>query len=385
MKIATGKYMGYGLVHSSSRVSKWESTKDEKYHHYRAEWVRRPLEMDAGNGPLSLNVEVTTRCNLACTFCTNTSLSLEQIGDLDFELYTTVVEELSRNCNLQAVNLNGLGEPLLRKDFLDFIKLAKDFGLSDIMFHTNGTTLTKEVVNDLVNSGVDKVIVSVDSPNKANYEKMRLLKSSFDRHKLNNLSLVKGFSHERLIQNTEYLIRTATQNDSISPLVRTTCVLTKQTIDEMPEFLEMWKNFGADQITFQDLMWRDKILDEGNWKNAEENILQDEFDVIKQRAIDSGVGFVCPQLYQATWINFNGDIVPCSNPDARKHMVMGNLGNQTMQDIWLGMPYRSLRDLHQSGRWHEHPICGKCEEPLVRLYKYFSQDHTVKNIEVIED
>lgn len=385
MNIATGKYMGYGIVHFGERFAKWEESKGSSYHKYRAEWARRPLETDPGASPLSLNIEVTTRCNLACTFCTNPSLTLNQIGDLDYELYVSLLNELVEIGELQGVNLNGLGEPLLRKDLLDFVKAAKDYGLSDIMFHTNGTTLTEDLSVNLVNSGVDKIIVSVDSPNQLNYEKMRLLKVSYEKYRDTDRSLIKGFSHDRLINNTKFLIKTARESGAVAPIVRTTCVLTELTEQEMPEFVEMWKVAGADQITFQDLMWRDKLLENGRWENEEKNILEKHFEAIKERAINEKVKFICPQLYQATWVNFNGDIVPCSNPDARVHMVMGNLSEKPMKEIWMGMPYRSLRKLHEDGKWHEHPICGKCEEPLVRLYKHFTNEHTVNSVEVFED
>lgn len=381
------KFLGYGVLFESLKYKKWYDSKGEAFHSYRAEWARRAIERDAGYGPLNINVEVTTRCNLACTFCTNTSLRDDQIGDLDIEIFKSVVSDLaSKNRAAPSVNLNGLGEPLLRKDLLEFISIAKDYGAIDIMFHTNGTTLTEDIANSLVNSGVDRIIVSVDSPDQHTYEAMRLLKISVDTNRNNPKNKVKGFSHKKLIANTKRILSLASTK-SDGPIVRTTCVLTDETSRQLDDYLTLWKSAGADQITFQDLSWRSKIDSKGEelWENGETSILQDNYDEIKKNAIESGIVFSCPYLYQATWINFNGDIVPCSNPNAREHMIMGNVTKETMSGIWNGPKYTDLRELHNKGEWHKHPICTNCEKPLVEIYKHISQKSTVEDVDVIDD
>ena len=62
-------------------------------------------------------------------------------------------------------------------------------------------------------------------------------------------------------------------------------------------------------------------------------------------------------------------MIPCGNPNARTHMVMGSWENQTIHEVWTSEEYRELRKLHQAGLWHEHPICRDCEVVLVELYK----------------
>ena len=41
----------------------------KKYYEYREEWYRRAKEYDAGSYPLSVNCELVSTCNLACTMC----------------------------------------------------------------------------------------------------------------------------------------------------------------------------------------------------------------------------------------------------------------------------------------------------------------------------
>ena len=126
-KFEEGLY-AYGVLYQSDRFLAWEKSKGETYAKYRVDWNLRVTERNCGEIPLNLNVEVTTRCNLACTFCSHPSLTKEQTGDLPLELYKKVLSEAKQHGGIKAVNLNGLGEPTLRKDLPEFIRIAQDYG-----------------------------------------------------------------------------------------------------------------------------------------------------------------------------------------------------------------------------------------------------------------
>ena len=143
--------------------------------------------------------------------------------------------------------------------------------------------------------------------------------------------------------------------------------------DERFLVVDRWKPV-SDQITLQDLTWRSKQLEDGTWTNRERSAIHASFDQIREAAIAHKVGFACPYLFQTAYAYWNGDVIPCSNPNARKEMVMGHVDHQSMHAIWHGKEYRELRDLHATGRWHEHPVCRNCEIPLIELYKTLTRD-----------
>jgi MoaA/NifB/PqqE/SkfB family radical SAM enzyme len=366
-KIVSNPFYTYGVLYVSERFRRWESEQGARYHQYRDAWMQRVSDFDPGQFPLNLNVEVTTRCNLACTFCTQTSLRSEQIGDFSDLLYQRLLEE-GENNNLATVNLNGLGEPLLRKDMPSYIRLAKDHGVLDVMFHTNGTVMTDSVADSLISSGLDRIIFSVDSPRKATYESMRITKVSFDKARNEPGYHAKGFPWEKIVRNVRKFVARRDLSGQLAPMVRATMVMTDTTVDEVPDLLKLWQE-DVDQITVQDLTWRTKLLDDEDWKNQESSALPTNFDTIRDRAIEAKVGFTCPYLYQSTYAFFGGLVIPCSNPNAREHMIMGDLDEESLTEIWNGKKYRELRKLHESGRWHEHPLCRNCEVALIELYK----------------
>ena len=289
------------------------------------------------------------------------------IGDISFEDYARVVEEGERYY-LPTININGLGEPLLRKDITKFIRYAKEHDVLDVMFHTNGTIMTEELANSLIDAGLDRIVFSVDSPDKKTYESMRITNSSYTESLKNQNVTPRGVPWERTVNNVLTFIKVRNKRGQSKPIVRATMVATNKTVHQVPDLLKLWQPH-VDQITVQDLTWRTKLLESEFWENREKSALRGNFNVIREEAVKRGIKFVCPTPYQSTYQFYGGDLIPCGNPNARTHMVMGKWSEQTIHEIWTGKKYRELRELHNAGKWYEHPICRDCDVALLELYK----------------
>ena len=364
----TNPFYTFGVLYKSDNFIKWENGQTEKFKAYRKAWVDRVYESDPGRFPLNLNVEATTRCNLECTFCTHSSLEENQVGDIDLESAKRIIDEAKNFGGLPTINVNGLGEPLLRKDIPEFISYAKEHGVQDVMFHTNGTIMTEELATRLIESGLDRIIFSVDSPDKATYEKMRPLKTSFDKYKDVEGAVLKGTPWEKTVRNVHRFIDVRNKMGMKKPIVRVTMVVTNNTVYQVQDFINLWKPV-VDHITVQDLTWRTKLLNNGTWSNKESSALPTNFEEIREESIKRNIKFVCPYLYQSVYQFYGGDVIPCSNPNARTHMIMGRWDKTPMAEIWHGKEYQDIRSLHENGKWFEHPICGTCEVALIELYK----------------
>ena len=93
---------------------------------------------------------------MACTFCYNPYLPESQIGDLSFERFKSYIDSAIES-GLKSINLNGLGEPLLRSDLPEMIAYAKSKGVLR-PYHTNVSIMTPTLAKRLVDSGLDKII-----------------------------------------------------------------------------------------------------------------------------------------------------------------------------------------------------------------------------------
>ena len=123
--------------------------------------------------PSRLFVEVTTRCNLNCFMCVKQQEgSAVCEGDLEPATFARLEPALP---HLEALVLNGIGEPLLNPHLEDYIRLARSFmpAGSWIGFQTNGLLLTNLRALSLVAAGLDRICISVDASSADTFRKVR--------------------------------------------------------------------------------------------------------------------------------------------------------------------------------------------------------------------
>ena len=122
--------------------------------------------------PISLSVEPTTSCNLRCPECPSGLRSFTRdTGMLQKDLFQSILDQLSSD--LIYLNLYFQGEPLLHPSFFDLVKMA---GKKGIFTNTssNAHFFTPEKAELLVDSGLDRLIVSIDGTTQEVYESYRV-------------------------------------------------------------------------------------------------------------------------------------------------------------------------------------------------------------------
>src|SRR6266436_6678334 len=109
--------------------------------------------------PVCLYLETTNRCNLLCETCPRTFEDLEPPADMSWELFTRIVDQFPR---IARVVLHGVGEPMMVKALPRMVRYLKDRG-TYVLFNTNGTLLTRRKGQELIDSGLDELRVSLDA------------------------------------------------------------------------------------------------------------------------------------------------------------------------------------------------------------------------------
>src|SRR5277367_3472456 len=113
----------------------------------------------AGREPVCLYIETTNRCNLLCTTCPRTFEALEPPADMSWSLFTHIVDQFPQ---ISRVVLHGVGEPMMVCSLPRMIRYLKDRG-TYVLFNTNGTLLTPRKGQELIDSGLDELRVSLDA------------------------------------------------------------------------------------------------------------------------------------------------------------------------------------------------------------------------------
>ena len=115
--------------------------------------------------PVCLYLETTNRCNLLCETCPRTFETLEPPADMSWALFTRIVDQVP---NVGRVVLHGVGEPMLVKELPRMIRYLKDRSIY-VLFNTNGTLLQPKRFQELIDTGLDELRVSLDAADRESY------------------------------------------------------------------------------------------------------------------------------------------------------------------------------------------------------------------------
>lgn len=323
----------YREIKKSKKLIEWEKEYPPKYWEYRRKWNENPKKQIVGDFPIHLDAESTRKCNLRCPMCPRT-IKLErgeplEEDDMDFRLYKKIIDEGSEN-GLRSVKLSYLGEPLLCKDLPKMVKYAKEKGIIDVMLNTNGVPLTEGMSEKLIEAGLDKLFISFDSPIKERYESIRV-----------------GAKFEQVIENMKTLVRMRDEQGLRTPVTRVSMVKMKENAHEIPEYVKLWEPIV-------------EIVAMVDYVNPQGKDLKDRSAI----QLKSHPTFVCSQLYQRIFVHYNGKIgLCCTDYDAE--MGLGNAWTDSIKEVWTGKKMQEIRELHNSGKWREVPLCAKCHLPYV--------------------
>ncbi len=125
------------------------------------------------DAPSKLFVETTTRCNLGCVMCVKQAEgSAVAEGNLSPKLFAALESAFP---HLEALVLNGAGEPLLHPGLEDFIRRAKKAMPAGgwVGFQSNGLLLTNLRAISLVDAGLDRICLSIDGVSPETFMKVR--------------------------------------------------------------------------------------------------------------------------------------------------------------------------------------------------------------------
>ena len=123
--------------------------------------------------PSKLFVEVTTRCNLSCAMCVKqTDGGCSPEGDLSMPLFGALAPAFP---GLEALILNGVGEPLLHPRLEEMIRAARERMPRSawVGFQSNGLLLSPERAVSIARAGLDRICFSIDAVSPETFRKVR--------------------------------------------------------------------------------------------------------------------------------------------------------------------------------------------------------------------
>src|SRR5689334_9903887 len=184
--------------------------------------------------PVCLYLETTNRCNLLCTTCPRTFETLEPPGDMSWELFTSIVDQFP---NLARVVLHGVGEPMMVRALPRMIRYLKDRG-TYVLFNTNGTLLTPRKGQELIDSGLDELRISLDAAEPKAF------------------ALVRGRDmFGRIVRNVRAFTTMQRELGVTTPRPSLWLTGLKETIEQLSDFVKLAHEIGIGEVYLQRLVY----------------------------------------------------------------------------------------------------------------------------------
>ena len=337
---------------------------------YRSSRAARSAECP--NLPLTLLVEVSSKCNLKCRMCNihhdtrSGRIIPDKLLDLTFDLAKTA----------SVVNPFGLGEPLLHPDIARIVGKYKSQGAS-VALVTNGMLLDEEISRAFIVNGLDHLAISIDAADQALLANIRrgadLRRISDNIRKLNRLKKSLGSSNPVLSLNVVAQVSNFTRLNSIIQLAE---ALEIFSVDFSP--ITVHKHIaGIQDETLGPAVarWRETLeicKSEAGMKGININMqrLQYVFSGSPWTEIYSETA-PCPEPFRFMVIRANGDIFPCCNWDVNNPVEKVNISEEIsvtdFKEIWQSPPWQALRENIISGNYPEE--CKACMANFTRPFE----------------
>ena len=289
--------------------------------------------------PIAISIEPTTSCNLRCPECPSGLRSFSRpIGMLAPELNKSIIDQLGKE--LTYITYYFQGEPYLNKDFLSMVDYASKQNIYTAT-SSNGHYLDDDNCKETIESGLKRLIISVDGTRQSSYEKYRI-----------------GGNFNKVIEGTKNIVHWKKKLKSKTPFIIWQFIVFGHNEHEVDDIQKLAKEIGVDHLSI-------KTAQIYNFESGSDLLPKNPkySRYIKKGLsykIKNGLLSHCWRMWHACVITWDGKIVPCCF-DKDGTYQLGGLNNHLFKSIWKGVEYSLFRRLILKSR-RNIDICQNCSE-----------------------
>jgi radical SAM protein with 4Fe4S-binding SPASM domain len=292
--------------------------------------------------PQQVVIEATAACNQQCIFCGRTYMERPKTH-MKREVYDRIVEEIAAVSPYTEVWPTFMGEALLLgQTICDMVRHAKRAGCRRVTLNTNGTLLSRKMSEGLIDSGLDRFIVSCDAHTAETHAKVRPARNP------------RTGGLNEIYENVLEFLKVCEERGS-GPIVEMQFSTFDENQHEAAAFREYWLGRGVV------VKVRPKVFWSGEVAGADDAARRYEGRTPCLWSIDTAA------------VHWNGNVVACAI-DCDGKYVAGNVTRQSLQEIWKG-PLSWIRELHVNRRFKELPeVCRRCPDWKAKRAEAFFPD-----------
>lgn len=305
-----------------------------------SKFTKKPIQWGY---PISISFEPTTSCNLRCPECPSGLREFTRpTGMLQKDFFRQTMDDIYKD--LLYLIFYFQGEPFLNPDFLDMVKYASDKGIYTAT-STNAHYLTDEKAKQTVESGLDRLIISIDGTTQDVYQSYRV-----------------GGKLEKVIEGAKNIVKWKKELNSKTPFIFFQFLVVKPNEHQIEDIKKLGKEIGVDQVRFKTAQVYDFENDPNQLIPTIQKYSRYKKDANGKVKSKSGLQNHCWKLWHANVITWDGLVVPCCFDKDATHQL-GNLKNQSFKTIWNNDNYKQFRSELMTSR-KNIDICSNCSEGL---------------------
>lgn len=357
-----------------------------------------------------LYIEPTSRCNLNCVMCFRHSWINESFGDMSLELFQRVLDDKAALNDTHTVFFGGMGEPLVHPNIIKMIACSKKRGMRTELL-TNGTMLSEEVSARLIETGLDKLWVSIDSFDEESYKTIQVgSRFSFITNHIKAFNQIRRgtgtelgigvvIMRSNLIQLEsleKYCAEIEADDVNISHMLPNTQESEADTLWKLTERAQAMETARTLGIPFE---WRTAIAGQSDddrlsesdgtvarfkfmpddirrlyRKDTLEGVLNEDMEVVWCGQVLERAPNQCRFIAEGNcFIRWDGAVSPCMGllhsaetwMDNSKrtvwHHAFGNIREKSLSEIWNDKGYQDFRQQVMDFTFSPCVSCGGCE------------------------
>ncbi len=287
--------------------------------------------------PKNVKIEITSRCDLKCFYCTRSYKNVKQ-GDIDRDFLYRMLEEL-KDLGVRDVGLFWLGESLLVKELPEYIAYAKKIGLEYVFITTNGRLASPSKIRALFDSGLDSIKFSINAGNRKMYTDIcgvdaldKVISNVKYAHEYRALKYPRGHKYPGRGKKPFIYASTIFEPDKKSIFDEVNLKIKNYIDEHYPLRLYGKYTFSDDR--------------KGAYKE----------DITTGRSLKSMLP--CWSLFTEPHISYDGYMCACYC-DHDERLYMADLKKMSLMDAWHSPKFTALRRKHLRGNV-KGTVCQDC-------------------------
>ena len=280
--------------------------------------------------PFEWEIDTTNICQLKCPLChTGLGTIHRDKGTMHFDLFTKTIDQIKDYC--VWLTLYSWGEPFLNRRIHEFVAYAHRKKIATLISTNLNKPLTPEMAENIITSGLDVMIISMDGVTQEVYQHYRV-----------------GGRLDRVLDNINLLVQKKRELGYTTPHLEWQFIVMRQNEHQMDEASQLAGQLGVDSLVFKKVDFPHGMSDSeeaDRWLPRDHPEYQREDPFHKPYQED---GQRCWRLWRSAVVNWDGGFAPCCYL-TDKTEDFGDASVSTIEEIWNNPKYATARGLFKDG------------------------------------